>query len=128
MRKNIKLLGAVAVAGLVAATGSAFTATGLATTAGATQFVGGTVSQSVTGATLSSLVYGFTDTTKTAVNSVTLTFGDATGGKTPTISLTGGTATTFTCGAINSTSFISVCNAGTGLSQSGVTSAAVSVA
>lgn len=127
MRKNIKLLGAFAVAGLVAATGSAFTATGLDRTAPDTQFVGGTVSQTVTGATLSGLVYGFTDGTKTAVNKVTLTFADATGSKVPTIALTGGDAAAFTCTAINE-SFVSVCDAANGTSQTGVTSAAVTVA
>ncbi|MHA7153473.1 hypothetical protein [Arthrobacter sp. TMN-50] len=127
MKKSTKLVAALAVAGLAFAGGSALTGTGLSTTAGSTQFVGGTVSQSVTGATLSSLVYGYTDNTKTAVNSVTLTFADATGGKTPTIALTGGTATTFTCTAISATTFVSTCSPGTGLSQSGVTSAAVTV-
>lgn len=128
MTKNITLLGAVAVAGLTAAAGSAFTGTGLSTTAGPTQFVGGTVSQSVTGATLSSIVYGYTDGTKTAVSSVTLTFGDATGGKTPSVVLTGGTATTFTCAAIDAATFVSLCSPGSGLSQTGVTSVAVTVA
>jgi hypothetical protein len=55
MRKSTKFLGALAVAGLLAAGGSAFTSTGVTNNAGATQFVGGTISQNVTGATLSSL-------------------------------------------------------------------------
>src|SRR5688572_232841 len=105
MRKSAKILAALSVAGLAVAAGSAFTGTGLATAgqAGSAQFVGGTVSQSVTGATLQSLVYGFVDAnTKTAVNRVTLTF-DVTGvlGKVPTVVLTGGTAATFTCGGID---------------------------
>jgi hypothetical protein len=133
MRKSAKLITALSVAGLAVAAGSAFTGTGLATTgtAASTQFVGGTVSQSVTGATLDSLVYGFTDGTKTAVNQVTLTFADATGGKTPTLSLTGGSAATFTCNpiddAVDPGTFISVCTAGVGTSQTGVTSASVTV-
>ncbi|MHA7276393.1 hypothetical protein ACX80O_07690 [Arthrobacter sp. Hz1] len=127
MKKSTKLIAALAVAALAFTGGSALTGTGLSNTAGSTQFVGGTVSQTVTGATLSSLVYGYTDSTKTAVNSVTLTFADATGGKTPTIALTGGTATTFTCTAISATTFVSTCSPGTGLSQSGVNSAAVTV-
>lgn len=128
MRNTKKILGTVAVAGLVAAGTSAFTGTGLTNGAGATQFVGGTISQSVTGATLNSLAYGYTDGTKTAVNLVTLTFADATGGKTPTITLTGGTAVAFTCGAINATTFVSTCAPAAGASQTGVTSTAVTVA
>ncbi|BAS16342.1 hypothetical protein AHiyo8_46450 [Arthrobacter sp. Hiyo8] len=129
MRKSAKIFTALSVAGLAVAAGSAFTGTGVATAgqAASDQFVGGTVSQSVTGATLNSLVYGFTDGTNTAVNQVTLTFADATGGKTPTLSLTGGTAATFTCTAIDGTTHISVCDAATGTSQTGVTSAAVTV-
>ncbi|NKX55426.1 hypothetical protein [Arthrobacter mobilis] len=96
MRNSAKLLAAVAVAGLTFAAGSAFTGTGVTNNAGATQFIGGTVTQTVTGATLSTVGYGFTDATKTAVNKVTLTFADATGGKTPSIELNGA-ANGFTC-------------------------------
>jgi hypothetical protein len=112
MRKSAKLITALSVTGLAVVAGSAFTGAGLSTTgqANSAQFVGGTVSQSVTGATLDSLVYGFTDGTKTAVNQVTLTFADATGGKTPTVSLTGGGTATFTCAPINATTFVSVCD------------------
>lgn len=59
MRKSSTILAAVAVAGLAVAGGTAFTGTGVINNAGATQFVGGTVNQSVTGATLSSVVYSF---------------------------------------------------------------------
>lgn len=129
MRKSAKIFTALSVAGLAVAAGSAFTGTGVTTSgqAASEQFVGGTVNQTVTGATLDSLVYGFTDGTKTAVNEVTLTFADATGGKTPTLSLTGGTAATFTCTTVDGTTFVSVCTAATGTSQTGVISAAVTV-
>jgi len=127
MRMSAKIITALSVTGLAVVAGSAFTGTGVTNAAGATQFIGGTVSQSVTGATLDSVVYGFTDGTKTSVNQVTLTFADATGGKTPTLSLTGGTAATFTCAAINGTSFVSVCDAAAGTSQTGVTTASVTV-
>lgn len=112
MRKSAKIFTALSVAGLAVAAGSAFTGAGLSTsgTAASPQFVGGTVSQTVTGATLDSLVYGFTDGTKTAVNQVTLTFADATGGKTPTVSLTGGGTATFACLPIDGTTFVSVCD------------------
>jgi hypothetical protein len=128
MRTSAKIFTALSVAGLAVAAGSAFTGTGVATAgqANSAQFVGGTVSQSVTGATLNSIVYGFTDGTKTSVNQVTLTFADATGGKTPSLSLTGGTAADFTCTAIDG-AFQSVCTAAAGTSQTGVTSANVTV-
>jgi hypothetical protein len=108
MRNPTKVFGAIAVAGLVAAGGSAFTGTGLADTAGATQFVGGTVSQSVTGATLASIVYGYADNaTKTDVNQITLTFTNTADGKAVTVAPTGGSGGTFTCPNIAANS--SVC-------------------
>ena len=101
MRNTTKLFGAVAVAGLVAATGSAFTGTGLATTAGATQFVGGTVSQTVTGATLTGIVYGFADgPANTLVNGITLSFSNTADGRTVSVAPTGGSGGTFTCSVV----------------------------
>lgn len=134
INKRAKIMvGAVALAGAVAAfgvAGSAFTGTGVTNTAGSSQYVGGTVSQSVTGGTLSSVAYAFTDSTNTAVDQVTLTFANTnTAGKTPTITLTGGTAVAFTCAAIAATTGTSsVCTPTTaGTSQTGVTSIAVTV-
>ena len=121
-----KLLGALAVAGIVAASGSAFTGTGLTNSAGSTQYVGGTVSQSVTGATLASVTYGFSDgAAQTAVNSVLLTFADAnTDAKTPTI-VVGNSVGAFTCTAIEATNHTSTC---TGAASTGVTGVAITVA
>jgi hypothetical protein len=130
MRTSVKVITALSVAGLAVAAGSAFTGSGLSTTgmAASTQFVGGTVSQSVTGATLNSVVYGFTDGTKTAVNQVTLTFADATGGKTPTLSLAGGGTATFACDAIDADTFVSVCDPVVAdTTKTAVTSASVTV-
>jgi hypothetical protein len=67
MRTSIKFLGALAVAGLVAAGGSAFTASN---TVAAGQVVG-YGSTTITGATVSSMHYTLNDT-GTNVNSVTL--------------------------------------------------------
>jgi hypothetical protein len=126
MRKSTKFLGALAVAGLVAAGGSAFTSTGVTNNAGPTQFIGGTVSQSVTGATISTIAYNFSDATKTAVTTIVLTFADATGGKTPTLVSTGtGPADVYTCTAIAAGTFISTCSAA--LPDPGVTSVAITV-
>ena len=79
MRTRNRIVTALAAVGVVAAAGSAFTATGVTTTGNAAspQFVGGTVSQAVTGATLNDIVYSFEDTTNTAVDGATLTFTDA---------------------------------------------------
>jgi hypothetical protein len=79
MHARTKILGAVAAAALVAAGGAAFTGTGVTTTgqAASPQFVGGTVGQTVTGATVSHINYGFADPAHLYVTSVTVTFADA---------------------------------------------------
>jgi hypothetical protein len=128
MRNATKIAGGFAVAALVAATGSAFTGTGLATsgTAASAQFVGGTVSQTVTGATLTDISYGFTDTTDTAVNSISLTFSGTADGRTVAVAPSGGSGATFTCTAVASNS--STCSPDTaGTSYTGLTSLAVTV-
>jgi hypothetical protein len=128
MTNKKKVLGAVAVAGLVATGSAAFTATGLTNNAGSTKYVGGTVSQSVTGATLSTVTYSFGDApTNTAVHSVALVFADVnTDGMTPTIAFTGGNAVTFTCDEIAVTTHLSTCTTD-GADRVGVTSLAITV-
>jgi hypothetical protein len=126
MRKSVQIISAVAVAGLVAAGTSAFTATGVTNNAGSTQFVGGTVSQSVTGATLSSIVYGFADSSNTAIHTATLTFADANSdGLTPTVVFTASSAQSFSCTAI-SASHVSTCTADDA-DQTGASSIAITV-
>jgi hypothetical protein len=129
MRKSQKIMLAAGLGIAALAGGTAFTGTGVTDNAGATQFLGGTVSQSVTGATLSNVAYGFADApANTEVNSITLTFGDATGGKTPTISLNNSSGTAFTCTAIDGTTFKSTCTPSTsGTYQTGLESVAVTV-
>jgi hypothetical protein len=107
MRSSLQMVTGLAVAGIVATGGSALTSTGVTTTnqAASAQFVGGTVSQAVTGATLDSIDYSFTNGTKTVVRSVLLTFAnELTDGKTVSILPSGGAyagaATTFTCPAV----------------------------
>jgi hypothetical protein len=119
MRNLIQLAGGVAVAGVVAAGSTAFTAGGGIAfdgtgTGQTTQFVGGTVTQTVSGATLDLVDYTWTDTTtKTILATVVLTFADATSGKTPTLATTGITASggahVWTCTPIHATTFISTC-------------------
>jgi hypothetical protein len=104
MRKSFKIMTGLAVAGIAAAGGSAFTATGLATTgnAASAQFVGGTVTQEVTGGTLSNIEYGYVaDGTNTSVNTITLTFANAlSNGRAVTATATDGSDGTFGCTAI----------------------------
>ncbi len=54
MRTPSKIITALALAGLAVAGGAAFTATGVDKPCRQSQFIGGTVAQSVTGATLTS--------------------------------------------------------------------------
>jgi hypothetical protein len=85
MRKSTTLMSALAVGALAIAGSSAFTGGGLTKGAGVTNvFVGGTVVQNITGATLE-FVYAYTDATNTSVSSVVLTFVGATEGSSPTI-------------------------------------------
>ncbi|MCW2541491.1 MAG: hypothetical protein JWN95_3216 [Frankiales bacterium] len=127
MRKSTKFLAAVAFAGLAAAGGSAFTGSGVTNNAGASQFVGGTVSQSVTGATLSSLEYSYADASNTAIHSALLTFADAdSDGKAVGIVFTGGNAAAFTCTAIEAVGHTSTCTP-VAADETAVTSAAITV-
>jgi hypothetical protein len=100
MRKSAKIITALSVAGLAVAAGSAFTGTGVATTgqASAAQFVGGTVSQSVSGATLTTVEYSFDDAgANTRVDSIALTFSGTANGRTVAVTPTGGSGGTFDC-------------------------------
>jgi hypothetical protein len=89
--KRAKIMtGAVALAGVVALTGGAFTAGGITNSAGGSQFIGGEVSQTVTGeATLSDVGYTFTDVSNTDVTSVKLTFSTFTAGSVVNVEMNG---------------------------------------
>jgi hypothetical protein len=131
IQKRVKILVAAAcVVGVIGVGGAAFTATGITDNAPSAAFIGGTVSQSITGATLSNIGYGFADTANTEMNSVTLTFADATDGATPTVALspTDGSVT-WSCEAVGATTpDVSTCTAsGTPAYQAGVTGIAVTV-
>lgn len=127
MRNPVKILAGLAAVGIALAAGSAFTGAGVTSNAGATQFIGGTVGQSVTGATLSNIAYHFTDSTNTAMDEVTLAFADPTGGKTPTVSLNSGSGISFTCTPIDAGSASSCTPSTPGQSQTGLESIAVTV-
>jgi hypothetical protein len=90
MRKSAKIITALSVTGLAVAAGSAFTGAGLSTTAGASQFIGGTVEQTVDGATLTNLAYTLISNgsgNQTLVQSVALEFDAGAEGKVVTLQL-----------------------------------------
>lgn len=88
------LVGAVAIGGAAIAMGGAFTAGGISGTAHETPaFVGGSVDQTVEGATLNTIAYDV-DEANNKISTVTLTFNDnKSEGKVPTIAFDSGTAT-----------------------------------
>lgn len=129
MRTAVKIAGGLAAAALAAMGTSALTGSGLSTSgsAAAPQFIGGSVTQSVTGATMTSVAYGFADTTNTAIHSAVLTFANADADtKAVTLVFTGGNAAAFTCTAIEATNHTSTCTADTA-DETGAASAAITV-
>jgi hypothetical protein len=128
MRKSTTVIAAVTAAGLVTIGGSAFTGTGVTNNAGASQFVGGTVNQTVSGATLSNVAYTFGDApANTAVHSVALTFAAGATGKTVAITISGGNAVVFDCEAIGATTANTSTCLTAGADIVGATSLAVTV-
>jgi hypothetical protein len=123
------MAGAAALAGAVGIGGVAFTSTGVTNNAGGSQFVGGTVTQSVNGATLSSIDYSFTDGANTSINAVLLTFADANADtKVPTVVFSAATQESFTCSAVSTEVHTSNCiPTAAGPTQTGATGIAVTV-
>lgn len=107
------LIGAVAIGGAAIAMGGAFTAGGLSADGTAAQdvFIGGAVSQTVTGAILTAIDYTIDSSTDPdQITSVDLTFGESALNKTPTITFDSGTP--ITCGAVTlvETAYVSTCS------------------
>jgi hypothetical protein len=127
MRISTTLLGIVAIGGVVAVSSAAFTAGGV--TAPESAFVGGNVSQTVTGAAIASVVYD-TDEANNKITSVTLTFNDAAAdAKTPTIAFIGALVNgTYTCAAVEAAAHTSLCSAAPTLADNNVTSLKITVA
>jgi hypothetical protein len=73
MQKSSKIAVAAAFAGMAAIGGAAFTGAGLQNDAGLTAFLGGTATQSITGATLSEIVYNGLGANDNQAESVTFT-------------------------------------------------------
>jgi hypothetical protein len=123
MRSMLQLLGGVAVAGAVAAGTTAFTATGLATNAGASGFVGGTISQTVTGATLSSITYHTDTTPGDSVDSITMVFAATMAGRTVggTLHYGASSTQTYTCSISTVTATCALSPSVVGLTSNDVT-------
>jgi hypothetical protein len=106
----LQLVGGVAAAGVVAAGATAFTGSGITPTAAVNKsFIGGSVTQTVNGATIDHVAYSFADGAKTELNQIAITFTDAAAdgsAATVTLSTTGGawTGTSgLTCEAVGHT-------------------------
>jgi len=94
MRTPTKVITALALAGIAVTGGAAFTGAGLTNMADTQQFIGGTVAQTVVGATLSTVVYHY-DPSLAAVPDITtidLTFTGADESSVVDIVTGGGTA------------------------------------
>lgn len=134
MRKSFKIAGGIAVAGVLAAGSYAFTATGLATNTDPAVFLGGTISQTVSGATLDSIAYGYADgPADTKVSLVTLTFTDnSADGHTVSVVLDNGVTPTgtITCTSTNVITHVSTCDLSgqSGGGYTGTNNVAVTVA
>lgn len=131
-RRTKVAVAAAAVVGAIGTAGAAFTATGLTATGSAAspQFIGGSITQAVSGATLSNVAYSFTDATDTAIDQVVLTFADPNSdGMTPTIAFSAPTPVDFTCSAVESEGHTSTCTpTDDGDSQTGAAGLTVTVA
>jgi hypothetical protein len=124
MKFLTKFFGAVAVAGLIASGGAAFTAAGLTLSAGQeAKFVGGTVSVGVSGANIATIAYT-SDASTTGIIKITLTFTSPQTlleGKTPTVAVSGGgfflistgaagtAGNSFACDALAAADYVSEC-------------------
>jgi hypothetical protein len=127
MRKSTTLCAVTAVGVAVAVGGGAFTAGGV--TAPSSAFVGGSVAQSITGATLESVVYD-TDEALNKITSVTLTFSDGTAdAKTPTIAFSGAAINgAYTCAAVEAAGHTSLCSAAPTKADNNATTLTITVA
>ena len=109
----LQMVGGVAAAGVVAAGTTAFTAAGLTTSA--TPFLGGVVTQAITGGAVDTVTFTFSDGARTAINGVNLHFATDTtdlAKVTVTTTVSGGTNPTWTCGDVNAGTNISACTTG----------------
>lgn len=121
MRKSTKIFAALAVAGVAALSGSAFTAGGVTDSSG-DGFVGGKVTQSITGAVVTNVEYTL-DSTNTNITGVNISTEP---GKAVSIAFTGGTTSTATWSCIESATGVYSCTT-TGTQSVNATSLTINV-
>jgi hypothetical protein len=91
MKTITKTLGAIAIAGVIAAGGTAFTAGGLSLTADDTVSLGGTVTQTINGTlVISDIAYQYVADNSGNVDQATLTFTTTAAGRDVSVSANGG--------------------------------------
>lgn len=115
------LIGAVVLAGSFAVAGGAFTAGGVSDASGS-GFVGGTVSQTITGAQITNVAYAVSATNE--IDTVTLTFAVGANGKAVAIDFDDALST-YTCGNVATNS--STCTATTKIASANANSLAITV-
>lgn len=121
MRKSTKIFAALAVAGVAALSGSAFTAGGVTDSSG-DGFVGGKVTQSITGAVVTNVEYTL-DSTNTNITGVEIA---TKAGETVSIAFAGGTTNSATWSCAEGTAGIYTCTA-TGTQSVNATSLTINV-
>jgi len=100
MNNVTKILGSVAIAGVIAAGSSAFTAGGLTSTAGDAVSLGGTITQEINGdMTVTGIVYDYATDNSGLVEDIHVTFSTAPGVRPVTAVLNGDDVNPVTCGA-----------------------------
>jgi hypothetical protein len=105
MKLATKILGSVAIAGILASGGSAFTGAGLNLTGSASSnsFVGGSVTQTVSGAQLKSVAYHTAAADSKEIDQITLTFTGSVGDMAALAAKAQGDITAVATGATNGT-------------------------
>ncbi len=96
MRKSTTLVSALAIAGLALAGSAAFTGGGITNNV-PNAFVGGTVTQTITGAVLQSVVYTYAGADDRSVASLVLELSGPVVGMVPSIDFVAGTVKPYTC-------------------------------
>ena len=113
--KRVKAVAGVsALLGVVVVGGAAFTASYLTAGSGspaaaATQYIGGTITQSVAGLVIDEINYGYTDDTDADIDAVQLVFSSADGvGATVDVTLSNGSSHVMDCDVVGSVSAPSI--------------------
>jgi hypothetical protein len=127
MRTSNKIGIAAGVLAVAVIGGAAFTGTGLSSSLATSQFIGGSVSQTINGASLTAIDYHWVDDSHTALDAVKFTFDSQAEGKTVTVDVASSSGASFTCPDVASGTFDTTCVPAT-VPATGVTGVTVTVA